>query len=162
MQKGSFGFQPSTDHPKTTAPPPLVFAAVLALGLLLGWRWPLPFLPESWSFGTGLLIIFVAGNLILYAVRELIRTGTNIDVQKPATSLATGGAYGYSRNPIYLGLVLMNLGIACFLNSLWCLALTPLLAALLQKGAIEPEEAYLEKKFGAKYLRYKASVRRWI
>ncbi|HET6376808.1 MAG TPA: isoprenylcysteine carboxylmethyltransferase family protein [Methylocella sp.] len=162
MPKGSFGFQPSTDHPDIAAPPPLVFAAVIVLGLLIQWRWPLPFLPENWSFGLGLLIIFVAGNLILYAVRELIRTGTNIQAHRPATAIATSGAYSFSRNPIYLGLVLMNAGIACFFNSLWILALTALLAALLQKGAIEPEEAYLEKKFGAKYLRYKASVRRWI
>jgi protein-S-isoprenylcysteine O-methyltransferase Ste14 len=45
---------------------------------------------------------------------------------------------------------------------LWILFLTAALAAILQKGAIEPEEAYLEQKFGEKYRRYKARVRRWI
>jgi protein-S-isoprenylcysteine O-methyltransferase Ste14 len=67
-----------------------------------------------------------------------------------------------SRNPIYAGIVLLNIGIACIFNSGWISVLSAGLAVTLQKGVIEPEEAYLEKKFGDKYLRYKAHVRRWI
>jgi protein-S-isoprenylcysteine O-methyltransferase Ste14 len=59
-------------------------------------------------------------------------------------------------------MLLLNIGIACFVNALWILLLTPVLALVLQKAVIEPEETYLEQKFGAAYLRYKAKVRRWI
>jgi protein-S-isoprenylcysteine O-methyltransferase Ste14 len=162
MQRGTFGFQPSTDHPNVVASPAVIFAAVLALGFILDWGWPAAFLPVSWSFVLGFFIIFIAGNIMTYAARELVRIDTNIKVRKPARDLATEGAYSVSRNPMYAGILVLNIGIACFANSLWILLLTILLMALLQKGVIEPEEAYLEKKFGGKYLRYKAKVRRWI
>ncbi|MGA7385074.1 MAG: isoprenylcysteine carboxylmethyltransferase family protein, partial [Methylocella sp.] len=70
--------------------------------------------------------------------------------------------YGVSRNPLYVGMILLNIGIGCIVNSLWIFLLSAGLAATLQKGVIEPEEGYLEQKFGDKYLRYKAKVRRWI
>lgn len=67
-----------------------------------------------------------------------------------------------SRNPIYLGMLLLCAGAGIIANSLWGLALTLPLAVILQKGVIEREEAYLEQKFGDTYMRYKAKVRRWI
>jgi protein-S-isoprenylcysteine O-methyltransferase Ste14 len=59
-------------------------------------------------------------------------------------------------------MILLNIGIGCIVNSLWIFLFSAGLAVTLQKGVIEPEEAYLEGKFGDKYLRYKAKVRRWI
>ncbi|MDQ6869343.1 MAG: hypothetical protein M3178_13525 [Pseudomonadota bacterium] len=59
-------------------------------------------------------------------------------------------------------MVLLCRGAAFLLDSLWFLALCAPLAVILQKGVIEPEETYLEQKFGEKYLRYKANVPRWL
>jgi protein-S-isoprenylcysteine O-methyltransferase Ste14 len=59
-------------------------------------------------------------------------------------------------------MVLLCAGIAFLVDSLWLMMIVPLLAVVLQKGVIEPEEFYLEKNFGEEYLRYKAQVRRWI
>jgi protein-S-isoprenylcysteine O-methyltransferase Ste14 len=59
-------------------------------------------------------------------------------------------------------MLLLCAGVAFLANSLWILVLVLPLAIILQKGVIEPEESYLEKKFRDKYLRYKAKVRRWI
>jgi protein-S-isoprenylcysteine O-methyltransferase Ste14 len=59
-------------------------------------------------------------------------------------------------------MVLLCAGIALLVDSLWLLVLALSLAGVLQKGVIEPEEAYLERHFGEEYLRYKAKVRRWI
>jgi protein-S-isoprenylcysteine O-methyltransferase Ste14 len=95
-------------------------------------------------------------------VREMVRLKTNLNVRKPTTAIATEWPFSVSRNPIYAGILLLNIGIACFVNALSILLLTPVLALLLQKAVIEPEEAYLEQKFGPAYLRYKAIVRRWI
>jgi protein-S-isoprenylcysteine O-methyltransferase Ste14 len=150
------------DRANVVASPPVIFAAVLALGFILDWRWPASFLPDGWSLPLGFIIIFLAANIKLFAVRELVRIKSNLNVYRPTNDIATSGPYGMSRNPIYAGIVLLNIGIACFVNSLWIFLLTTVLVPMLLKGVIEPEEAYLEQKFGDKYLRYKVKVRRWI
>lgn len=162
MQQGPWGIDPAADHPKVIASPALIYAAVLVSGFVIDWLWPLKFLPEGWSLVVGFFLIFIAINIKTYAVREMVRLKTNLNVRKPTTAIATEWPFSVSRNPIYAGILLLNIGIACFVNALSILLLTPLLALLLQKAVIEPEEAYLEQKFGPAYLRYKAIVRRWI
>ncbi|MGH6794078.1 MAG: methyltransferase family protein, partial [Methylocella sp.] len=162
MQQGPWGIDPAADHANVIASPPVILAGVLVLGFILDWLWPAPFLPEGWGFLVGFIIIFVAVNIMTFAARELVKIKTSLNVRKPTTDIATEWPFSVSRNPIYAGIVLLNFGVACFFNSLWILLLSAGLAAVLQKGAIEPEEAYLEQKFGEKYLRYKAKVRRWI
>jgi protein-S-isoprenylcysteine O-methyltransferase Ste14 len=92
----------------------------------------------------------------------MVTASTPLDVRKRSTRIVTSGVFQQSRNPIYLGMVLLCTGVAFLVDSLWLLGLVPLFAAILQKGVIEPEEAYLERNFGEEYLRYKARVRRWI
>jgi protein-S-isoprenylcysteine O-methyltransferase Ste14 len=72
------------------------------------------------------------------------------------------GPFRYSRNPIYLAFSLLHLGIAIWLNSLWLLATLVVAVALMDFVVIRKEERYLERRFGAEYLDYKASVRRWL
>lgn len=68
------------------------------------------------------------------------------------------GPFRFSRNPIYLSMLLVHAGVAVFLNAPWILLATPLLAGALQAGSIRPEERYLEGKLGDTY---RARVRRW-
>jgi protein-S-isoprenylcysteine O-methyltransferase Ste14 len=150
------------DRADVIVSPTMIFAGVLVLGFGLDMIWPAAFLPEGWGLPLGLIVIFAAVNIKLYAAREMVRVKTNLNIRKPANDLATSGLYGVSRNPLYIGMILLNIGIGCIVNSWWILLLSAGLAAALQKGVIEPEEAYLEQKFGDKYLRYKARVRRWI
>jgi protein-S-isoprenylcysteine O-methyltransferase Ste14 len=109
----------------------------------------------------GILIVLGAVAIAALAVREMRAAHTPLDVRKASTRIVTSGVFQKSRNPIYLGLVLLCAGIA-LVDSLWLLVLALSLAGVLQKGVIEPEEAYLERHFGEEYLRYKAKVRRWI
>jgi protein-S-isoprenylcysteine O-methyltransferase Ste14 len=162
MQRGPLPFDPAADRANVIASPTMIFAGVLVLGFGLDTIWPASFLPEGWGLPLGLIVIFAAVNIKLFAVREMVRVKTNINIRKPANDIATSGLYSVSRNPLYIGMILLNNGIACVVNSLWIFLLSAGLAVALQKGVIEPEEAYLEKKFGDKYLRYKAKVRRWI
>ena len=92
----------------------------------------------------------------------MIRIKTTLSLQTPAADLATESIFRWSRNPIYLGMVLLCAGIAVFINSLWTLLFTAAFAAILQKGVIIPEETYLERRFGQSYWDYKSRVRRWI
>ncbi|MGH6796026.1 MAG: methyltransferase family protein, partial [Methylocella sp.] len=143
MQQGPWGIDPAVDHANVIASPPVILAGILALGFILDWLWPAPFLPEGWSLLVGFIIIFVAVNIMTYAARELVKIKTSLNVRKPTTDIATEWPFSVSRNPIYAGIVLLNFGAACFFNSLWILLLSAALAAILQKGGIEPEEAYL-------------------
>jgi protein-S-isoprenylcysteine O-methyltransferase Ste14 len=152
----------TSDRANVIASPTVIFAGALVLGFGLDTMWPAAFLPEGWGLPLGLVVIFAAVNIKLFAVREMVRVKTNLDIRKPAKAIATSGLYGVSRNPLYIGMILLNIGIGCIVNSWWILLLSAGLAAALQKGVIEPEESYLEQKFGDKYLRYKARVRRWI
>ena len=148
--------------PDVIALPPLILGVTIALGLILNYFWPAKVLARSLAVPLGILIVFVAVAIGLLAVREMVTASTPLDVRKRSTRIVTSGVFQQSRNPIYLGMVLLCTGIAFLVDSLWLLGLVPLFAAILQKGVIEPEEAYLERNFGEDYLRYKARVRRWI
>ncbi|MGH6857224.1 MAG: methyltransferase family protein [Methylocella sp.] len=162
MERGPWGIDPAADHANVVASPTVIFAGVLVLGFGLDMIWPARFLPEGWGFLLGFAIIFIALNIKLFAAREMVRVKTNLYVRKPTIDIATEWPFSVSRNPLYIGMILLNTGIGCIVNSLWIFLLSAGLAVTLQKAVIEPEEAYLEKKFGDKYLRYKAKVRRWI
>ncbi|MGO8846258.1 MAG: methyltransferase family protein [Methylocella sp.] len=148
--------------PDVIALPPLILGAAIALGLILNYFWPAKVLTRSLAVPLGILIVFVAVAIGILAVREMVTASTPLDVRKRSTRIVTSGVFQQSRNPIYLGMVLLCTGVAFLVDSLWLLGLVPLFAAILQKGVIEPEEAYLERNFGEEYLRYKARVRRWI
>lgn len=155
----------SADRVRAVAIPPLILAVTLAAGFLLGFAWPLPFSPalqRPYSVALGIALMFFAFTLAFAAVRELNAFGTPVDIRKPVTELVTSGPFRISRNPIYLGMLLLSAGIAFVADSIWILIVTPALALILKKGVIEAEETYLERKFGTSYLEYKSRVRRWI
>ena len=155
----SFG---SGYNAQVIAPPAALLAGVLFAGFILDFIWPLRFMPEVYTLPLGLVLIFFAINLKAFAAREMIRIKTTLSLQRPAIDLATNGVFAWSRNPIYLGMVLLCGGVAVITNSLWTLLLTAALAAVLQKGVIMPEEDYLQRRFGQRYSDYKSRVRRWI
>jgi protein-S-isoprenylcysteine O-methyltransferase Ste14 len=89
---------------------------------------------------------------------------TTVDPRRPdaATSLVTGGPYRWSRNPMYLGLLLMLAGWALYLSSPLALVLLPAFVAYMNRFQIEPEERAMRLKYGRDYEAYTRSVRRWI
>ena len=72
------------------------------------------------------------------------------------------GPYKITRNPMYLGLAFVYVGIGVADQSVWALVILPVVLAIIQRLAIEPEEAFLERRFGADYINYKERVSRWI
>ena len=96
------------DNPGVIAPPPLIYAGGLALGLLLNRLRPTPLpLPRGLSLVLGPALI--AGGLLLGlpGFREMRRVGTNVDPREPTTAIITGGPYRFTRNPLYLGMTLI-------------------------------------------------------
>jgi protein-S-isoprenylcysteine O-methyltransferase Ste14 len=142
----------------------MLFAGAIAVALLLGRMHPLawPGLDDTgarvvgYAFGLAGLALTVWGLLTLY------RANTNILPHKAADRLITEGAFRFRRNPIYLGEVLMLLGLAQVTGNIWFAVMAPIFAVAILQLAILPEERHLEARFGEEYLDYKARTRRWF
>src|SRR5260370_1672075 len=157
--------QETRDNPGVIAPPPLIYAVPLAVGLLLHARFPvrpLRFMPRVVRVVLGSSLVGLAVAVIASAFRKMVRAHTNVNPTQPTTALVVEGPFKFTRNPLYLSLTLLYTGISIIVNALWTMLLLPLVLLVMRKGVIDREERYLERKFGEQYLRYKASVRRWI
>ncbi|HJQ28490.1 MAG TPA: isoprenylcysteine carboxylmethyltransferase family protein [Rubrobacter sp.] len=150
------------DNPGVIAPPPLIYAVALAAGLLANRRYRIPFLPRRLTRTLGWPLVIGGITVGVLGSREMLRAETNLDPYKPATAVVTEGPFRYTRNPLYLSMVLIYAGIAALANALPSVLLLPMVQHLMRRGVIEREERYLERKFGDEYLRYKERVRRWI
>lgn len=150
------------DSPGVIAPPPLIFLAGLAVGFGLEALLPDTSLPDalSWILGGALVLAGLA--LLGSFVGAFRREHTAIDPYSATTAIVTGGPYRLSRNPGYLGMALVYVGIAVLSEALWVLVPLPLVLAIVDRGVIAREERYLERKFGPAYLGYQTRVRRWI
>jgi protein-S-isoprenylcysteine O-methyltransferase Ste14 len=145
--------------------PPAIYGSALAASALLTWFWPLPELPGAGTVALrllGLATVVLGLGFVLAAGRLFKRAGTPVAPIRPTTALVTGGVYGWTRNPMYLGLSLILLGLTLASGSAWFLLGLGLAVLAVTKLAIEKEETYLAGKFGRSYLDYKARVRRWI
>jgi len=150
------------DNAGVIAFPPALYAGTLFFGLILDFIFPLSLLPRFAAVILGLLTMICAGLLVVSAFRTMNRSRTAINPSLPTTTIVSDGVFGISRNPIYLSLTLLYIGIALIFNAFWALLLLLPLLAVVQNGIIKREENYLERKFGAEYLSYKTRVRRWI
>jgi protein-S-isoprenylcysteine O-methyltransferase Ste14 len=80
----------------------------------------------------------------------------------PTTTIVDTGPYRFTRNPIYLGIFLGLVGLAIAFDSLWPLVTLVPFTLVIRYGVVAREEAYLERKFGHAYRRYRSRVRRWL
>jgi protein-S-isoprenylcysteine O-methyltransferase Ste14 len=151
------------DNSNAVVRPPLVLALAIVVGLGLNWIYPLPFVPASvpgtWIGG----VVFAAAfALVIWAITTIRRAGTAVETVKPTTAIVSSGPFGFTRNPIYLGMLLGLVGIAIAFNTLWIIVTLIAFYFVLRYGVVAREEAYLEGKFGRGYLDYKDRVRRWV
>lgn len=146
-------------------PPPFMFALTFLAGVGLEHLVPLARYVTAIAAiariaGAGLL---VAGLLLsLSAAGMFLWKRTTLVPFGAAAHLFTGGQYRFTRNPMYLGLVLVYLGVAGLLTEPWPVVLLPLPVAVLNALVIPFEEARLREIFGASFVDYCAKVRRWI
>ena len=112
--------------------------------------------------GCGIVFAIIAPTLAISAMVTFNKAGTNIDPAKPALTIARGGPYRFTRNPMYLALCLLQVALGFFVNDWITLLFVVPLALLLHFGVILREEKYLTSKFGEPYLELKRNVRRWF
>jgi len=148
--------------PGIPVPPPFLYVAALLTGVVLNRAWPLLPLPGSWGYIVGPILIVVSVLIMPPVLRRFRRAGTPFDVRKAASALITDGPYRFSRNPTYMSLTLLYLGLGAILNNGWILVLAVPVLLIMDLWVVRGEERHLEAKFGDDYLRYKATVRRWL
>lgn len=154
--------QNGPDSARVFSPPPLLFAAAVAAGALVDGD-----LPDRGEF-LGLLVLAgcafaLAGVTLIAASLGLFRRyRTRPEPWRPASALIQSGIYLHSRNPMYLGMACLSLGCAIFFESIVAVLLVGAVAIFIDRFVIAREEAYLSRRFGSDYDRYKRQVRRWL
>jgi len=150
------------DSPHVIVLPPLLYVAALAAGLLLNWGVPQPILPGDVRYWVGGALATIGVLIAAWARSLLERAGTNVNSMLPTTAIVTTGPFRFSRNPLYIALNLMYVGLALLTNAGWVLALIVPVLLVMHYGVIRREERYLDAKFGDAYRAYRARVRRYI
>jgi protein-S-isoprenylcysteine O-methyltransferase Ste14 len=143
-------------------PPPLFYVAGFLLGLALELVWPIDGPPLAFRLagaviGVGLWLALDGAAMIFFR-----RAGTSMVPFVATSALVTTGPYRFTRNPMYLGMAFLYLGIAMATGVIWALIFLPLVIAAVDQLVISLEEGYLVGKFGDPYCEYMARVRRWL
>jgi protein-S-isoprenylcysteine O-methyltransferase Ste14 len=112
------------------------------------------------KLGIGLMMAGLA--LDVWAAGLFSRAGTTVKPLEPSSALVTRGPFRLSRNPMYLGMMVILVGLGMVLGSLAPFAVVPAFALLIEHRFIRREEAMLEETFGAAYAEYRSKVRRWL
>lgn len=153
---------PDAHGPGVRVQPPLIYGASILAGIGIGHVQPLAMPPGL--HGPLVTGIILAGVAVLTALclREFQRAGTDVRPDRPDSALITRGPYCLTRNPLYIGLTLVQTAAAAWLNNAWVLAMAAVSVLVVSRYAIRREERYLERLFGADYRAYKQRVRRWL
>ncbi len=153
------------DRPNIAVLPPIAFFATVLLTLALD-RWVSPgdfaAIPRVSHIVVGILVMVAAFWTAVSGARAFKRAGTNINPHKPALNIVRDGPYRFTRNPMYLGMVLFIVGLGIAISTFWGLFVAGLLWALLHWGVVLREELYLDEKFGEAYRDLLSATRRWL
>ncbi|MFI5010798.1 MAG: methyltransferase family protein [Hyphomicrobiales bacterium] len=153
----------TTDRSNVVIHPPVAWALAIVAGLGADWLYPLQFIPKAVpraSVGGG---VFAVGFVLaIWAIVTIRKAGTRVETHMPTTTIVANGPYRFTRNPIYIGMFLGQIGLAIGFDNLWVLATLVPFYLVIRYGVIAREENYLERKFGTVYLSYKSRVRRWL
>lgn len=152
-------------NPAVHFPPPTLFVLVGLCGSAIESAFPVPL--SSLLTVPGQMIIgwsaFAFGAvLLLWGLYTFIKVKTAIYPNQAAAELVAHGPYRFSRNPMYVGLIAMTLGVGLLADNLWMLMLLPAAIVFLTLLVIRREERYLTDAFGDSYRNYQACVRRWL
>ena len=142
--------------------PPVAIGAPLLAGWLVTLAWGDPIRLGEWRIplGWALVLFFAAWNG--WALWSFARHRTGLLPGQTTQVLLEDGPFHISRNPLYVGLLALYLGVALLVPTFWGLVLFPAAVLLVSWGAIQPEEQFLRRRFGALYDDYARRVRRWL
>ena len=152
------------DSPGVYIPPPLFYVLIFLAALFIQKK----VLIDDTVFHlqithiVGISLLAVSLLFLVASLRQFFQSKNTLILIKPASSLQTNGIYHFSRNPMYVGLAIVYLGVTCLAGNWWNIILFPILILIVQEYIINREEKYLIRRFGQEYLDYKTKVRRWL
>jgi len=151
-------------HAGVRFPPPLVYAAGVLAGWLLDRQWPWRIAEQPSSWRSLLAAAFIAFALVIMASAVLLfrRARTSLIPNKPSAAFVVAGPYRFTRNPMYVSMTALYLGVSLALNSWWPLVFLPFVLLIIQRAVIAREERYLTARFPTEYPEYCRTVRRWL
>ncbi len=149
---------------KGIIPPPIVFFSLILIGFAVQWLSPVSLIFHEWPSRliVGIPLFVISGLIAINALVIMKKYNTAINFNNPTTKFIIEGSFRYTRNPLYLALLLVMISIAVIANSAWHLIACILLFLFFNFGVVAREEQYLENIFGDEYIHYKKRVRRWI
>jgi len=151
------------DNPGVIAFPPFIWLVSAVISALVHFFLiRLPIMSYSACLVCGIVFLILAPTLAWSALVAMKTAGTNVNPAKPALTIARGGPFRFTRNPMYLALCLLQVALGFFLNDWITLVFVVPLALIFHYGVILREERYLAAKFGEPYLELKREVRRWF
>ncbi len=152
----------ASDFQKPFAPPPTIFGVAFLVGLGFDFIYPSPTMPFWLQLGSGVVAVTTGVLLIRSSMQSIDRAGTTYDPYAASTVLVTSGIYRYTRNPGYLGLAVIQFGLALMIDSPWIAITTVVAVIVTSQFVIMLEEEKLSRTFGQEYQNYLSKVRRWI
>lgn len=150
------------DSAQVRFPPPLIVLGSLFLGVGIGGLAGLPVVEVDWLRPLGVVIGALGAAILGTGLIGFFRAGNDPEPWKKDTALVTSGLYRFTRNPMYLGMVMVQLGVALFEQNVGALLSVPLAILLIDRFVIAREERHLIATFGDAYRAYCGRVRRWI
>jgi len=152
------------DSPGVYIPPPLIYVMVFLAAIFIQKKISIDdsIFHLQITKIAGILFLIVSLFFLVTSLRQFFISKNTLIPIKPASSLQANGIYSITRNPMYVGLALVYLGISCFVGNWWNIILFPLLLLIVQEYIIKREEKYLVRRFGQEYVVYKTKVRRWL
>jgi protein-S-isoprenylcysteine O-methyltransferase Ste14 len=150
------------DNPGVVAPPPLIYLGAFLIVLVCRWFWPIPIDVGSRGLWPGLMMIALGAGIAIWGRRTMAAAGTNVNPSRPALTIVSSGPFRFSRNPLYLSLTTIYLGLTLAVNTWWGVVVLIPLLLVMHGGVVLREERYLEQKFGEQYRQYLARVRRYL
>jgi protein-S-isoprenylcysteine O-methyltransferase Ste14 len=152
------------DHARVIAPPPLLALLCVGAGFAADYFYPIAFIRgvDGGRRIAALTLYFIAAGIIFAALKLFAGKRENPDPYAPTTTIFESGIYRFTRNPIYLGLLIVAAAVAVQSGSAWLLLSLAALFLLLHFGVVLREERYLAAKFPDTYPDYRRRVRRWL
>jgi len=150
------------DHPGVSFPAPLLLAVGFALGVLIQHFTRAIAVPRPLRILVGAPFQIGAMAVNAWAALLFWRFRTSFIPNRASSALIVHGPFRFTRNPVYIALTVLYIGMALCTGYLWALLFLPPALLLIRFYVIGREEQYLERRFGDAYREYKARVRRWI
>jgi len=148
--------------PGIMIPPPLIYFIGFLFSYAINRFYPIPTFDTPLSIVLAVLAAMPSAVFGLWSLLSFWRAKTSLLPHKPSSSLVTVGPYRVTRNPMYVSLTLLYVGLGFLLNIAWAFIILPAVIFIINVYVIRREESYLESKYGEQYRAYKKKVGRWL